>query len=77
MLKNLAKASTHGREMSLKQFNADDALVHIPKFRNGTEKILANASTADFSVASDIILGYALNVELSYRCPTQKPGRSR
>jgi tetratricopeptide (TPR) repeat protein len=34
--------------------------VHIPKFRNGTGKILANASTPDFSGASDIILGYAL-----------------
>jgi hypothetical protein len=36
-------------------------LVHIPKFRNGTGKILANASTPDFSGASDIILGYALS----------------
>jgi hypothetical protein len=36
-------------------------LVHIPKFRNGTGKIPANASTPDFSGASDIILGYALN----------------
>jgi hypothetical protein len=36
-------------------------LVHIPKFRNGTGKILANASTPDFSGASDIILGYAFN----------------
>jgi hypothetical protein len=35
-------------------------LVHIPKFRNGSGKILANASTPDFSAASDIILGYAL-----------------
>jgi hypothetical protein len=35
-------------------------LVHIPKFRNGAGKILANASTPDFSGASDIILGYAL-----------------
>jgi hypothetical protein len=34
--------------------------VHIPKFRNGSGKILANASTPDFSAASDIILGYAL-----------------
>jgi hypothetical protein len=34
--------------------------VHIPKFRNGAEKILANASTPDFFGASDIILGYAL-----------------
>ncbi|MDR1643729.1 MAG: hypothetical protein LBT59_28880 [Clostridiales bacterium] len=34
---------------------------HIPKFRNGSGKILANASTPDFSAASDIILGYALN----------------
>jgi hypothetical protein len=34
-------------------------LVHIPKFRNGTGKILANASTPDFSGASDMILGYA------------------
>jgi hypothetical protein len=34
--------------------------VHIPKFRNGCGKILANASTPDFSAASDIILGYAL-----------------
>jgi hypothetical protein len=34
-------------------------LVHIPKFRNGTGKILANATTPDFSGASDIILGYA------------------
>jgi hypothetical protein len=33
--------------------------VHIPKFRNGAGKILANASTPDFSGASDIILGYA------------------
>jgi hypothetical protein len=37
---------------------------HIPKFRNGTEKILANASTPDFFGASDIILGYALIIEL-------------
>jgi hypothetical protein len=36
------------------------ALVHIPKFRNGAGKILANASTPDFSGASDKILGYAL-----------------
>jgi hypothetical protein len=36
-------------------------LEHIPKFRNGTGKILANASTPDFSDASDIILGYALS----------------
>jgi hypothetical protein len=35
--------------------------VHIPKFRNGSGKILANASTPDFSATSDIILGYALN----------------
>jgi hypothetical protein len=35
-------------------------LEHIPKFRNGTGKIQANASTLDFSGASDIILGYAL-----------------
>jgi hypothetical protein len=34
--------------------------VHIPKFRNGAGKILANASTPDFSGASDKILGYAL-----------------
>jgi hypothetical protein len=38
-----------------------NGLVHIPKFRNGAEKILANASTPDFFGASDIILGYALN----------------
>jgi hypothetical protein len=37
----------------------DTRLEHIPKFRNGTGKILANASTPDFSGASDIILGYA------------------
>jgi hypothetical protein len=37
--------------------------VHIPKFRNGTGKILANASTPDFSGASDIILGYALKLK--------------
>jgi hypothetical protein len=36
-------------------------LVHIPKFRNGAGKILANASTPDFSGASDKILGYALS----------------
>jgi hypothetical protein len=36
-------------------------LVHIPKFRNGAEKILANALTPDFFGASDIILGYAPN----------------
>jgi hypothetical protein len=35
-------------------------LEHIPKFRNGTGKILANALTPDFSGASDIILGYGL-----------------
>jgi hypothetical protein len=40
-------------------------LVHISKFRNGTGKILANASTPDFSGASDIILGYALRIFLS------------
>jgi hypothetical protein len=40
------------------------ALVHIPKFRNGTGKILANASTPDFSGASDTILGYALKLRL-------------
>jgi hypothetical protein len=33
---------------------------HIPKFRIGAGKILANASTPDFSGTSDIILGYAL-----------------
>jgi hypothetical protein len=36
-------------------------LVHIPKFRIGAGKILANASTPDFSGTSDIIWGYALN----------------
>jgi hypothetical protein len=38
--------------------------MHIPKFRNGAEKILANASASkhpDFFGASDIILGYALS----------------
>jgi hypothetical protein len=40
-------------------------LVHIPKFRNGAEKILANASTPDFFGASDIILGYALIFRLT------------
>jgi hypothetical protein len=35
--------------------------VHIPKFRYGAGKILANASTPDFSDASDKILGYALS----------------
>jgi hypothetical protein len=35
-------------------------LVHIPKFRIGAGKVLANASTPDFSGTSDIILGYAL-----------------
>jgi hypothetical protein len=44
-------------------------LVHIPKFRNGTGKILANASTPDFFGASDIILGYALKTKL-YLSPT-------
>jgi hypothetical protein len=34
--------------------------VHIPKFRIGAGKVLANASTPDFSGTSDIILGYAL-----------------
>jgi hypothetical protein len=33
-------------------------LEHIPKFRNGSGKILANASMPDFSGVSDIILGY-------------------
>jgi hypothetical protein len=37
---------------------------HIPKFRNGTGKILANASTPDFSGASDIILGYAQSTRI-------------
>jgi hypothetical protein len=36
--------------------------VHIPKFRNGAGKILANASTPDFSGASDKILGYVFSV---------------
>jgi hypothetical protein len=36
--------------------------VHIPKFRIGVRKVLANASTPDFSGTSDIILGYALNI---------------
>jgi hypothetical protein len=40
--------------------------VHIPKFRNGAGKILANASTPDFSGTSDKILGYAL-IELVFR----------
>jgi hypothetical protein len=35
--------------------------VHIPKFRYGVGKILANASTPDFSDVSDKILGYALS----------------
>ncbi|MDR2750139.1 MAG: hypothetical protein LBC41_05725 [Clostridiales bacterium] len=39
------------------------SLSAYPKFRNGTEKILANASTPDFFGASDIILGYALKKE--------------
>jgi hypothetical protein len=34
--------------------------VHIPKFRIGAGKVLAIASTPDFSGTSDIILGYAL-----------------
>jgi hypothetical protein len=34
-------------------------LVHIPKFRIGAGKVLANALTPDFSGTSDIILGYA------------------
>jgi hypothetical protein len=34
--------------------------VHIPKFRIGAGKVLANASTPDFYGTSDIILGYAL-----------------
>jgi hypothetical protein len=38
-------------------------LVHIPKFRNGSGKILANALMPDFSAASDIILGYALKFQ--------------
>jgi hypothetical protein len=42
-----------------------DYLEHIPKFRNGSGKILANASTPDFSATSDIILGYALRCEES------------
>jgi hypothetical protein len=33
-----------------------------PKIPNGIGKILANASTPDFSGALDIILGYALHV---------------
>jgi hypothetical protein len=36
-------------------------LVHIPKFRIGAGKVLANASTPDFSGTSNIILGYALS----------------
>jgi hypothetical protein len=43
---------------------ACDALVHIPKFRIGAVKVLANASTPDFYGTSDIILGYALNAWL-------------
>jgi hypothetical protein len=35
-------------------------LVHIPKFRIGAGKVLANASMPDFYGTSDIILGYAL-----------------
>jgi hypothetical protein len=41
-------------------------LEHIPKFRNGSGKILANASTPDFSAASDIIWGYALALRLLF-----------
>jgi hypothetical protein len=37
--------------------------VHIPKFRNVTGKILANASTPDFSGDSDLFLGYALSAQ--------------
>jgi hypothetical protein len=33
--------------------------VHIPKFRNGAGKVLANALTPDFFGTSDINLGYA------------------
>ncbi|MDR1642995.1 MAG: hypothetical protein LBT59_25160 [Clostridiales bacterium] len=39
-----------------------DFLVYIPKFRIGAGKVLANASTPDFSGTSDIILGYALKI---------------
>jgi hypothetical protein len=49
--------------------------VHIPKFRNDAGKILANASTPDFSGASDKILGYALKLyipscQLAFANPT-------
>jgi hypothetical protein len=37
-------------------------LEHIPKFRIGAGKVLANASTPDFYGTLDIILGYALKV---------------
>jgi hypothetical protein len=41
--------------------------MHIPKFRIGAGKVLANASTPDFSGTSDIILGYALSSEYQRR----------
>jgi surface antigen len=50
--------------------------VHIPKFRNGAEKILANASTPDFFGASDIILGYALNISRIPKTQTLKEGNN-
>ncbi|MDR1639911.1 MAG: hypothetical protein LBT59_09480 [Clostridiales bacterium] len=43
-------------------------LVHIPKFRIGAGKVLANASTLDFSGTSDIILGYAFNISRDFSC---------
>jgi hypothetical protein len=42
-------------------------LVHIPKIRIGAGKILANASTPDFSGTSDMILGYALRAFGKYQ----------
>jgi hypothetical protein len=62
----LSRALAIKRERTARLFQAADSirdmlLVHIPKFRNGAGKILANALTPDFSGASDIILGYAFN----------------
>jgi hypothetical protein len=45
---------------------------HIPKFRNGTGKILANASTPDFSGAPELFLGYAFIIIPISKLPIPK-----
>jgi hypothetical protein len=56
---NKNAASNLGR-MFIDNASYNDDLRHIPKFRYSAGKVLANASTSDFSGTSDAIRGYAL-----------------